>query len=77
MPAVADHYASMSALIGSDPNRLGTNFLWLGDLQKNVKRPLYVDRLHYTAEFSAAIADRVGTALERQVQERSALPVAR
>ena len=30
MPSVADHYAFLSNLIGHDPGRLGTDFLWLG-----------------------------------------------
>jgi hypothetical protein len=47
------------------------NFLWLGDLQANGRRPLYVDRIHYTSEFSAAIAREIGSAAEQQVQKRS------
>ena len=41
------------------PESLGRNFLWLGDLQKDERRPLYVDRLHYTAAFAKEIAERI------------------
>lgn len=42
---------------------LGAEFLWLADLQRERREPLYVDRVHYTAAFSAEIAERIGEAL--------------
>jgi hypothetical protein len=50
------HYAAMEK---RSPESLGRNFLWLGDLQKDERRPLYVDRLHYTAAFAKEIAERI------------------
>ena len=38
---------------------LGNNFLWLADMQANLKLPLYVDRVHYSAKMSEEIADRI------------------
>ena len=40
-------------------NNLGKNFLWLADIQENVKKPLYVDIDHYSGEFSQDIAKRI------------------
>ncbi len=37
------------------------NFLWLADMQEAVTENLYVDRVHYTAAFSGAIAERILT----------------
>ena len=37
--------------------------LWLGDLQRNKKEPLYVDEWHYTAAFSREIAEQIAQAL--------------
>ena len=35
---------------------LGKNFLWCADIQQNMKQPLYVDGVHYTALFSRQFA---------------------
>ncbi len=40
-------------------NNLGKNFLWLADIQENVKKPLYVDIDHYSGDFSSDIAKRI------------------
>ena len=40
-------------------NNMGKNFLWLADSQENVKKPLYVDIDHYSAELSEDIAKRI------------------
>lgn len=40
-------------------NEMGKNFLWLADIQQNVKKPLYVDIDHYSAELSEKIAKRL------------------
>ncbi|MGO8881625.1 MAG: SGNH/GDSL hydrolase family protein [Desulfomonilaceae bacterium] len=41
----------------------GDNFLWLADMQENLKEPLYVDAVHYSARMSKLIADRIAIAL--------------
>ena len=40
-------------------NNMGKNFLWLADIQENVKKPLYVDIDHYSSELSEDIAKRI------------------
>jgi hypothetical protein len=35
---------------------LGSDFLWLADVQKNKQENLYVDEVHYTALFNKEIA---------------------
>jgi len=35
---------------------LGRNFLWCGDIQENLKKPLYVDAYHYGQELSECLA---------------------
>ena len=37
------------------------NFLWLADIQRDRKEPLYVDAAHYTAAFSEEIARRIAS----------------
>lgn len=41
-------------------NELGNNFLWLADIQENIKKPLYVDAHHYSPEISQIIAKSIG-----------------
>jgi len=57
------HYAALDRLRASTPARLGSNFLWLGDLQREERQPLYVDRLHYTGAFSRRIAEAIAARL--------------
>ncbi len=40
-------------------NNFGKDFLWLADIQENVKKPLYVDIDHYSPEFSYDIAKKI------------------
>ncbi len=40
-------------------NNLGKNFLWLADIQENIKKPLYVDIDHYSGALSNDIAKRI------------------
>ena len=49
---------------------LGENFIWLGDIQKDIKQPLYVDAVHYSGAMSKMIATNIGHALV----ERKLLP---
>ena len=44
-------------------NNMGKNFLWLADIQENIKKPLYVDIDHYSAELSEEIAKRIYNSL--------------
>lgn len=39
--------------------RFGENFLWLADMQENLKEALYVDAVHYSAKMSEMIAERI------------------
>ncbi len=39
--------------------KLGTDVLWLADMQENARENLYVDSVHYTAAFSKEIAGRI------------------
>ncbi len=47
-------YERMADIIEENP--LGDNFLWCADIQKNEKRSLYVDTVHYSAGFSNQFA---------------------
>jgi hypothetical protein len=49
---------------------LGDNFLWCADIQENVKQPLYVDKVHYTADMSSRLAKEIA----QQMQTRNLLP---
>ena len=53
-------------------NELGKNFLWCGDIQKDEKRPLYVDTVHYSSGFSKTLAVYIANLLiERRFFEGS------
>ena len=39
--------------------KLGSDVLWLADIQENKRENLYVDSVHYTAAFSKEIAGRI------------------
>jgi hypothetical protein len=41
-------------------NNLGSNFLWSADIQRDATEPLYLDKVHYTAQFSKQIAGHIG-----------------
>lgn len=59
------HYAAMEKVRREQPERLGGDLLWLGDLQQGETRPLYVDRLHYTDAFSRQIAEAIAVRIEK------------
>lgn len=42
------------------------NFLWLADIQESLKRPLYVDDIHYSPEMNRIIAGKLAGHLSRQ-----------
>ena len=48
--------------------KLGNNFLWLGNIQEDVKKSLYVDKYHYTAEMSKEIAKRIYSFVKDKIQ---------
>ena len=39
---------------------LGRNFLWCADLQSDLKEALYIDKVHYSGEFSKRITGTIG-----------------
>ena len=50
-PVMADKVRKMGGL--------GSNFIWLADMQEPFKEPLYIDAFHYTAPMSRRIAKRI------------------
>jgi hypothetical protein len=44
----------------------GNDFIWLADMQENLKEPLYIDALHYSAKMSRLIADQIAIALSHK-----------
>jgi hypothetical protein len=46
--------------------KLGSNFLWLADMQQDKRENLYVDSIHYNALFSKEIAAQIYTFLIQQ-----------
>jgi hypothetical protein len=51
-------YAEMASHLRGTGQR--EKVCWLADMQESRKEPLYVDQMHYTAPFSAEIAQSVG-----------------
>jgi hypothetical protein len=47
-------------------NRQGLNFLWCADMQEDIKEPLYVDPVHYSADMSKRIALMIFNMLEER-----------
>jgi hypothetical protein len=54
-------YTLMAKLL--ETNQLGSNFVWLADIQENEKKPLYLDNVHYTTEFNRIIAGHIADAV--------------
>lgn len=68
-PHVAGGYRLMAQVVKSES--MGDNFLYLADMQENLKEPIYVDAFHYSAKMSKQIAERIGTAaIERGMLRR-------
>ena len=57
-------YERMAAHLEAHP--LGRNFIWGADLHKNTEGPLYVDAVHYSANFSQKIARTIGDILMKE-----------
>jgi hypothetical protein len=51
---------------------LGEDFLWLGDMQAARKEPLYLDTVHYTADFSRDIANEIADFVVRRAHRTGA-----
>lgn len=49
-----------------EAGELGNNFIWLADMQENLKQPLYVDAVHYGAEMNEMIAQQISNALSQK-----------
>ena len=47
-------YATLASLFSTQGQ--DENYVWLADIQANQQKPLYVDKVHYTAAFSQRIA---------------------
>jgi hypothetical protein len=60
-------YKRMANLIKENP--MGSNFIWCADIQKELKQPPYVDRVHYSASFSKILAEVIAN----QLMERFSL----
>ncbi len=45
---------------------MGKDFLWLGDIQTNPEKRLYVDKWHYAPEFARQIAEEIGKFLQKR-----------
>ncbi len=51
--------------------QMGKNFIYAADIQKDLKKPLYVDAYHYSGEMCRILADFIFT----KIQERNLIPV--
>ena len=54
-------YKRMANFIKENP--MGNNFIWCADIQKELKQPLYVDQVHYSASFSKIFAEVIANQL--------------
>ena len=65
-----DHLASMSGyeymsdVVLKNPPK--GYFLWLADIQEGIQKQLYVDKVHYTAEFSRLVAKKIAVYIAEQ-----------
>jgi hypothetical protein len=57
LPAVKPGYDLMAKILKS--HTLGPNFIWAADIQENLKRPLYVDAVHYSGDMCKTLAKYV------------------
>jgi hypothetical protein len=60
-------YARMAQMLATKP--AGDNFIWCADIQQELKEPLYVDSIHYTA----AMSDRLARYIVAVLSERGFL----
>lgn len=64
VPALRPGYEMMAreARLGE----LGDNFIWSADIQEQLKKPLYVDAIHYSGEMARIIAQHILYTIERR-----------
>ncbi len=67
-PHVEPGFRLMAQVVKSES--MGDDFLWLGDMQQNLKEPVYVDAFHYNGKMSKLIAERIGTTVLERVALR-------
>ncbi len=63
-PLLKSGYAIMAAEFQS--GSLGQNFIWLADIQRDLKKPLYVDAVHYSGEMCHLIARSIFSDLRQK-----------
>ncbi len=57
IPQLRPGYRLMADLAAS--GSFGNNFFWCADIQEHVKKPLYVDAIHYSGEMARMIARQI------------------
>jgi len=57
VPLVRRGYRLMAA--ENNPGSLGDDFVWCADIQRDLRKPLYVDSVHYSSEMCALIAQHI------------------
>jgi hypothetical protein len=55
-------YPLMARYVNQHP--MGSDFLWLADMQEGVQKSLYCDQIHYTGDFSKQIAEEIARFVE-------------
>lgn len=58
-------YKNMDEIVNN--NFMGNNFLWAADMQKDMQKALYIDKVHYSAEMSEALAVQIGQHLLQDI----------
>ncbi len=61
LPYIKEGYEAMAK--DYKAGDFGNDFICLSDIQENLKKPLYVDALHYSAEMNKLIAEQISIAL--------------
>jgi hypothetical protein len=63
-PALKPGYEMMAKAV--ETGALGPNFIWAADMQRNLKKPLYVDAVHYSGEMTNMIAKYILDAIKER-----------
>ncbi len=63
-PALKPGYEMMAKTV--ETGVLGSNFIWAADMQQNLKKPLYVDAVHYSGEMTNMIAKYILDAIKER-----------
>jgi hypothetical protein len=64
MPYLKTGYDLMDGIISSNP--FGKNFIWCGDMQKDLKEALYVDAYHYSAKMTQMMTHCILDAMKQR-----------